>query len=248
MLYYSMCFSLPGKSKNNQYLYCLALLYKTLKGSGTIRAGDDFVVMTDAETIEVFKTFTCMRGAKFVVVEEQPKTVREMMTYKYKFATLAKLPDGVSVTYLDADMLAVRPLRLQLPDDSLAVFPEGKPEDTNYCGDRPLSNPCGFTAGFFAYRLGPNVRRMFSSILEEMGKEDKGFYTLDQPYFNHAISALKVAPDGTLTGDAICLPADFVSFNGHNNPGATLLNFCGEPGDDAFHYVKMINWFLSRAS
>ena len=231
MLYYSFVFALEGK-KPNEYLSCLTLLYRTLQTNGALRPNDEYVVMTDKATLEVVKQSPALKGIRWLV-RQAPKTVYEGMRWKYDFPTLVNLPDGTLTCYLDVDVLVARPIRLLLPDDSLGVFPEGNATDSNYCGDTPLDAPTGATAGIFAYRWGPRVRGMFSTILENMAKEDKGFYTLDQPYFNHALR------DG-----AIYLPPDFISFNGHNNPGATLLNFCGEPGDGGFHFNKMLNYYL----
>ena len=65
VLYYSFVFTLEGK-KTNEYLYCLMLLWRTLN-QGTLRAGDQYVVMTDPETLERIKPLSCLRGIRWLV-------------------------------------------------------------------------------------------------------------------------------------------------------------------------------------
>jgi hypothetical protein len=217
-------------------------MYASLKKKGAFMPGDHFIVMTDVDTGKYLSTFGILKDVKYLIMSH-PKSVYEMMKWKYQLPDLLpNLPDNVVFTYIDTDILALRPFQSYLPPDYLCVFAEGAANDPNYCGE---GNECaiydpprkGYTAGFFQYKLGPKTRAFFKRVLEDM-EAPKKYYTLDQPYFNKHLH----------TNDTkfVELSTNFICMNGHNTlQSATLLNCCGDPGDDAFHFSKQLQFWLS---
>ena len=236
MLFYTICFTLPGRqAKQNSYVHCLMLLYKSLHTSGSLKGDDKFIVVCDEATCQYLRTLPLFAGVGYAIVP-QPKTLKEGMALKY----LLRLKGDELVVYCDTDLLARKPVRPVLDPDTLCVFPEGAPTDTNYCGEAstPLPLPAGFTAGFFAYRSGPRVYEFFDTILADLKRGGETFYTLDQPYFNRALVGRRIQ----------VLPRTFVSFNGHGlKPETHLINLAGDPGDGEFHLTKQLGMYLALA-
>lgn len=237
-IFYTICASLKAP-KENQYVYCLLTMFWSLKKKGAFMPGDNFIVITDVDTAKYLSTFPLLKEIKTLIMSH-PKSVYEMMKWKYMLPDLIpNLPTDQVYTYIDTDILALRPFQSYLPEDYLCVFAEGVWNDPNYCGEgneKATYDPPrkGYTAGFFQYKLGPTVRTFFKRVLEDM-EQPKKYYTLDQPYFNKHLHAAKYVEHNT----------NFISMNGHKNiQQATLLNCCGEPGDDAFHFSKQLQFWL----
>ena len=228
--------------KQNQYVYCLLTMYASLKKKGAMQPGDHFIVMCDIDMAKHLSTISLLKDIKTIIMSH-PKSVYEMMKWKYMLPDLIPtLPTDQVYTYIDTDILALRPFQTYLPADYLCVFAEGDANDPNYCGEgneKTTYDPPrkGYTAGFFQYRLGSSVRAFFKRVLEEM-EAPKKYYTLDQPYFNKHLHypETKFVEHNT----------NFMSMNGHKNlKDATLVNCCGEPGDDAFHFQKQLQFWLA---
>jgi hypothetical protein len=231
MIFYSILFSL-GKPQENQYIYMLMLLYKSLVRTGSIGPQDKFFVVADEPTIEYARTFHSLASVLWVPAPAV-KTLKDGMLYKYLFRPKV---DEV-VVYLDCDFLAKKKVSFDLKPDTLAVLPEGPSTDTNYCGDAPLASKAGVSAGFFVFRHGPRCKQILDDIAKAVAKCDKNFYTLDQPHFNHALQGKE---------NVAVINPTAVSFNGHGNLGAaTLINCAGIPGDGEFHFKKMMDFAMT---
>ena len=234
MIFYTICFSL-GDPKNNQYIYSLLLLVKTMKKTRMMQSGDVFYIITDPQTSVTLSTFQILSDAKLILLNK-PESVYDGMKWKYLFPGLVKCSEDI-ITYIDVDFLALKPLRVYLPPDYICVYPEGKSDSDNYTTTPNAikeAKPNGYTAGFFSYRYGPSVQSTFAKILKDL-EQPKKFYCLDQPYFNDNLDMRRV----------IEFDAKMISFNGHTNmPNATLLNCCGDPGNSYLHFAKQFQFYL----
>lgn len=233
MIFFTVLFTLPGKkATENLYVSMFLMLLKTLLKTGTLTTNDTFYVMTDAATAELLPP-----NVKALVLP-QPTTLLEGISWRYKFFDYVEPDEGSTYLYIDTDHLAIKETRLSISPDTIAVYPEGKPDDTNYCGTLgwKLSHP-GLAAGFWAIRPGPKTLRtlkLVSRIIEQ--HKDAGFYTVEQPMWNMGIT------DHT---PLVYFDPRFISFNGHgDNKLAHFINLAGEPGDGFFHYNKMFRMFL----
>ena len=234
-IYYSILFSL-GDAKANQYVYCLMLQLRALVRTKMLGALDQFVLLCDQKTQKVMEGIAIPPNFKMLLVPS-PKTLEEGMMLKFAFPRLAKVPEGEQLIYMDLDMLPIRKIEIDVPANSFVAYPEGRPDDKNYCGDSGLALPAGCSGGFFAYRWCPAVAALFQEVLERIGWAKEKYYTLDQPHYNRALAA-----------HIACVkffPHEIVSFNGNTNQKtAAFINCCGDPGDSGFHFRKMLEFFL----
>ena len=233
MIFYTILFSL-GDPAQNEYVYCCMIWLKSLFASGTVQKGDRVAILCDTETLNHIKTINIFKvpGVELVQVPKQ-KDCREGMSLKYVFR-----PTGDDVVvYSDVDQIFRKPFRVDLPPDTLLVYPEGDIAHPNYRGDYPLSGGTGFTAGIWAYRPGVKVTKFLDETLHICQVSPKKFYTLDQPHFNMAIAVVR--PELKLMAKSA------ISFNGNNDlKEAAVLNLCGDPGYGSSHLTKMLDMLL----
>lgn len=229
MLFYTVLFSL-GKPEDNYYFYMMMLMYKSLVRTESIGPDDRFFVIADEATAAYGRTFRSLSSVLWVPVPAV-RTLKDGMLLKYIFRP--KVDE--TVLYLDCDFVAKGKVRFDLPPDTIAVLPEGKPTDSNYCGDFTLTSVYGASAGIFAFRYGPRIKAILDEIGLRVMKCEKGYYTLDQPHFNAVLQNQKVAT----------IRPEIVSFNGHGDVrSALLINCAGIPGAGSFHFGKMMEFFL----
>lgn len=235
MIINSVVFSL-GEPKDNLYIQMFLLSYwSLLKHSVFNPKADQYILTCDKETAEyIQKTFPLIQQIKYLIVPK-PKNCYDGMKLKYVLPFVYDVGKN-PVLYIDVDVFAFRPFRLWCPEDSIVAHPEGSITDSNYCGDMDFKGygSHGYTAGFFGYSWGQRVKGVFASIINDIENIPKKYYTLDQPYFNKYLKYVQVIPlSSTLSG------------NGHGNlDNCMFINCCGEPGDGAFHYNKMLQLYL----
>ena len=208
----------------------LMILYASLKKTKSLVCGDMFYLMADDATANIVRGVPGLSEI-IVIPMPTPATLLEGMSWRYQFHRHTDVMFQ-NVCYLDVDMICLKQFKLQISDrDILCVYPEGSSSDNNYSGaQKPLKGLVGYSSTLFAYNLGEHVLQLFEGILYKMRVEPENHYTLDQPYFNHALQAFS---------RFVQLPDTLLSFNGHNNmPGAYFINYAGSPGDGAFHFLK----------
>lgn len=235
MIFYSILF---GEPKKNMYVYMFYLLVNTLITTKTFDVNNDiYVVMCTEPIAKQLEQFNIHKLLKVLIVKE-PESVYDGMKLKYMFPFLVNVGDHVCV-YLDCDLLAIKPCRLYLPNDYICVYAEGVATDSNYCGSSAFIGQTkaerGYTAGCFAFRFGPVVAESFKAMLKSMDETAERFYTLDQPHFNKYLNHNRVVE----------LQKGYLSFNGAGMDKAFMINCCGEPGNDEFHFLKFIQFYVS---
>ena len=217
------------------------MLLQSLLKTKTLQATDTYVIMVDLETWQVLHTISLFKQPNIdLIIMPTPKTILEGMTWRYRLHRQMDIL-GKTVCYMDVDMLCVRNMKIELPDvkDMLLVFPEGKPDDSNYTGNTiPLTRPYGVSSGFFIYKCGPKVLQCMEEVYYKIRTQTTEYYTLDQPHFNKALE------------DKLFfhyLSHKTLSFNGHNIDPAdppVFINCCGDPGSGHFHLLKMLQFFI----
>jgi hypothetical protein len=239
MIYLTTLFSFEYPKKN-WYVYCFVISFKTAISVGFVKEGDTWVVATDEETAQLVINILgkIPPWLSFHIIPK-PANIHEgiMLRYLWRPASF-----GETVMYMDVDIIALRPMPTVVIDDTLLVNIEGHPDDSNYCGDKPLKLAVGLTAGIFAYNYGPNVRDMFDGIIADMRKDGPGkYYTIDQPYFNHAIAAFP---------RPLCIPIPpIVCFNKQSyKDSAIFVNFCGDCGSGFNHFEKMFTFYVANST
>jgi hypothetical protein len=236
--FYSILFSL-GPAKENRYLDCLQIQLAALRRTKMLRDDDRYVLLCDKETAEEVKKMILIPKQLRILIAPKPKSLYEGMRLKYLFPFVVSPPlhpNEVAI-YLDLDVMPIRQCDFfKAPAETILCVPEGDPTRPDYCGDKPLNQRFGITAGFFVYRWGQKMMAFFNEMLRVLDAGRSDFYTLDQPHFNHLLDRVNCK--------AYFQPT-FISFNGHGNlKEAFFVNFAGEPGDSVFHATKMLRFFI----
>ena len=237
---FTVLFTLPGKDpEENKYVKMAHMMFYSLRLAGH---GDRFYLMADDLTWAAFRKHD-LSGARDVihVVIPRPATLLEGIARRYEFFNrVGAYSTEETYHYLDVDHLCVKPFKLALSPDTIAVLPEGGREDPNYCGEGAWArlDHHGLAAGFWAIRPGPDMLALLDEICASVRRGPHNFYTCEQPHFNATI---------TNKTRAVYFDPALVSFNGHGvNEKTRFLNLAGCPGDADFHYEKMaaicLNW------
>ena len=234
MIFYTILFSL-GDPRKNEYIWCCMIWLKSLITSGSLQKEDKVAILCDTDTLKHLKTINLFRLVQNLELVEvpKPKDAREGMELKYVFRP--KIDE--TIVYADVDQIFRRPFRLELPPDTLCLYPEGDITHPNYRGDYPLKGGQGYTAGIWAYRPGVKVTEFLDKTLQVCKASNKNFYTLDQPHFNYCLILTK--PQMKVMNKNV------ISFNGNNDlKEAAVLNLCGDPGVGHCHFSKMLDMLL----
>jgi hypothetical protein len=220
----------------NKYIPIFCTWLSKLIQNGGLGRDDFLLISIDERTIQHLKTNAGILGTLLSYLK---------CPYAFKiFPAPATLLDGMKIRYtahdfkqdaymyLDIDILVMKPLRLivdQTENAKLYICTEGTLRDPNYGADMSSTDDPGYTSAVFMVTA-PWVMEVLCRRVGEL-YEDKGYYTLDQPFYNRAVYMMP--RDSRIT--------KYVSYNGHNysKDDTVLLNCGGEPGRDKIHYDKI---------
>jgi len=232
MYFYSVIFG------DVSYVYMAMMMLKSMQSV----VSEGHILLISRDLIDIVQTLNFFGDPRFkILVVPPPLDIYEGMRYRYR------LPDffdctGRDFTYIDCDMLYVRPYTVPIPPDSFMVYNEGPIDDICYCGSKDFmttspSTQKGLTSGFFMFNYGPRVAATFRRILASMDCPQR-FYTLDQPHFNKALYS---------EGEPVYLLDDtFMSNNMHTHlDTCSFVSFCGVPGNGSLHFGKMFDVFTT---
>jgi hypothetical protein len=267
---YTNLFTLEGRDeKKNKYIdmYYVWLLY--IIKYGQLTTSDYCITLTDKITSAYIKTtpifnVLVMKIPNFKIVEyNQPKNIKEGMLQRYRINNILDsiIPSSYFI-YLDIDVLIINNIRNmfknELNDNITSIYL--KPEDHILSGlyygeiatedDKALiMNKCpnmpGFTSGIFAWKNSKDIKDFLKLILEKATENDKELYTIDQPFFNESVFNYFFKKIGVFRFNILS-----PNIVGHNifstqaNSETVLLNFCGIPGDDEFHWNKILTQLI----
>jgi hypothetical protein len=267
---YTNLFTLEGRDeKKNKYIdmYYVWLLY--IIKYGQLTTSDYCITLIDSVTFAHIKTsplFNMLsnRIPKFKVVEyNQPKTIKDGILQRYYINDIVDSINPLSYfIHLDIDVLVINNIRYmfrnELNDNNTAIYlrPEDHILTSNYYGELAtdedkalIMNKCpnmpGFSAGIFAWKNSKDIRDFFELILAKAKETDKELYTVEQPFFNAAIFNYFFKKIGVFRFNILS-----PNIVGHNifstqaNSETVLLNFCGIPGDDEFHWNKILTQLI----
>lgn len=242
MIFHSILFSV-NSAKENCYVYMLMMLLHSLLKTKSLQDTDTYVIMVNADVSNLLQSIELFRRPNIkIIVMPDPKTLIDGMAWRYQLHRMMDII-GQTVCYLDVDMLCVRPMKVDIPDDvegAILVCPEGANDDTNYsASEHPLRLPCGVTSGFFIYKCNHLVLQLMEETYYNIRTHSVQYYTLDQPHFNKALQ------DKPFVN---YMNPKTLSFNGHNidpSDPPVFINCCGDPGSGHFHLLKMLQFFIA---
>lgn len=237
--------------KENKYVDMFIMWLSQCIKCANLQTNDILRIHMDTRTLEYMNTNTILGTLladipfKYMTIPFlPPKNLLEGMMHKY---TIVPYTQDIFM-YCDIDIYitkSIHTLTDTMVPNTLYLCREGSMTDKNYSADLPSeyvinSKMCGFSAGKFSI-YGANIYTTFLSMIQSLclAKQNTDYYTVEQPYFNHAI--LKYLHTIQINTDVFDIPN--VSFNGHNyKKGVTVFFDCGgEPGNGEVHYTKMLN-------
>jgi hypothetical protein len=274
VILYTNLFTLKGKSvSQNKYveMYYIWLFY-IIKYASLYR-NDQVITLIDTETYKYIKdknTFCILQSkiSNFKVIEyEQPTTIKAGIIHRYYIEKIISNTINESYyMYLDIDVLLINDIhkvfkKYNIKENKTTLFlqPEENILGSNYYGElasdedkakikQICPNLPGFSSGIYAWKNNSNIHNFFNMIIKKANENSKELYTVEQPFFNAAIFHYMFKEQGKIyfnIFDSKLVDTNQYAFNLH--PDTVLLNFCGIPGDDNFHWDKMFTQLLINA-
>ncbi len=254
---YTNLFTLKHKPVEENLYICMYIVWLIyLIESQSLSKEDIHVLVVDERTLEYLKQRTSFSTlARSLPSQIQilktvpPESLLEGCMYKY-----LKIPFATDcLMYCDIDILPVQSLRKLFEDElnpGLYVHKEGFLSNPNYSGtlfDHSMlsEGTPGLSAGKFVI-VGQDIYssffESFQELLKSPSEEWKTYYTLEQPLFNKVCYTLK--DKGVQLSTLLFKKPHLLTNSFLANPDTTLLDFCGEPGNASFHFLKIFNTFI----
>lgn len=198
----------------------------------------------------------------------QPTSIKEGMIQRYNVEYIIKHGPSEETNpyylYLDVDVLVFQDIRKlflnvsKLSDKTLLFLrSESTIEMPQYYGEimteeerlflQTLSRPVpGFSSGIFGWNNNIHIREFMFHVIHHSLNNSNNYYTIDQPFFNGAVF-------NYLFRDIRKMRMCIIHPNliAHNelstflNTTYVLGNYCGEPGNEAFHWEKIFHELVS---
>ena len=273
VIIYTNLFTLEGRDeKKNKYIdmYYIWLLY--IIKYAQLKDCDQCITQIDSVTFAHIKTsllfnMLSKRIPNFKVVEyNQPRNIKEGILQRYYMDDIVDSSNSSShFIHLDIDVLVINNIRNMLKNEldnnitTIILRPEEHILGSNYYGELAtdedktlIMNKCpnmpGFSAGIFAWKNSKDIGEFFKLILEKAKESDKELYTVEQPFFNAAVFNYFFKNIGVFRFNILS-----PNIVGHNifsvqtNSETVLLNLCGIPGDEEFHWNKILTQLILTA-
>ena len=267
MLLYTVCFTKKGiQPENNKYISMFFIWLRYLEVYGGVTATDTICVIMDSETkryIDTFQTVNVIQIPYTSIEFEQPSTAQEGTQYRYRIYESGLITDKLQVCYMDVDMLIIKDIHwieheLTQNSNALLVYPEYTLRHFTYLGEQTeedmiffdefpdvyTTHP-GMTSTFFAFS-GLLLNEPFQELISKMKTSEIEHYTLDQPFFNRMILWHSYKKQ---TFEISFVQKKAIAYNTLRNrcsEEACIINYCGEPGNQEFHWMKMFMAVLSE--
>jgi lipopolysaccharide biosynthesis glycosyltransferase len=275
LIVYTNLFTLTNRDvKVNKYIDMYYIWLFNIFKYGQLNADDYCVSFIDEHTLEYIENkpilkWLSMKFSNFVIIPyAQPKTIKEGILKRYDIDSILEVTKHIenpAYLYLDIDVLVmndIRPLfRSQsMQKTTLYLRTEGvitnhlyygdliTPEEMHLLRDKNMLHMPGFSAGIYGWNNNATAKQFFRFIIELAAKIDKELYTVEQPFFNAAVFNYFFKEQGIFN---IALFDQTRVIDNHmvqpNTTEIILINFCGIPGDDSFHWDKLLQQLFIQA-
>jgi hypothetical protein len=263
--------------KVNKYIDMYYIWLFNLFKYGRLSKDDYCITLIDETSLQHIKNNQILQWlstqfSNFVILPYvQPKTIKEGMLKRYNIDPIVELTSRLSnptYLYLDIDVLAMNDLRplfyqhtaVAQNKASLYLRPEGVITSGLYYGElitqeeqqlleaKNMQQMPGFSSGIYGWNNSAITKHFFRFIIDLAEKADKDFYTVDQPFFNAAVFNYFFREAGIF--NITLLDQSKVIDNRMMRPQTTeiiLVNLCGIPGDDQFHWDKLLHQLFIQA-
>ena len=242
--------------KDNKYVQIFTLWLSQLIRDGGMRSTDALYLYIDTETMNYldsnFAFCNLIRIIPFnlkIFKFEQPATLLDGMMLKYVY----NMYEQDIYMYCDIDILFVKSIHLlidTMKPNTLCLHVEGTIHDTNYGEaftpdelELLKGNNPGFSAGKFII-YGKELHEEFVTQITALKNSitTPPFYTLEQPILNKVMYNIDISK---IILDIATLSHLSISTNNNTFTEQTvLLDMMGIPGDDTFHFDKVLNAYI----
>lgn len=223
----------------------------------------------------MFRTlyFNILKTTNFMIIPySQPTSIKMGMLQRYMIDGLLDYTKSIAelhpiYIYLDLDVLIMSDIRTSkfstvFQDDDkkektkLFLNKEMQMIGPNYYGQLMTEDEKnvlianrvdGFTSGTFGWQNNKSIVMFMHHILSRAFSTEKLFYTVDQPFFNSAIVHYIFREPNNIV--MIIMDESKIVSNKigcHLDSNCLFANFCGEPGNDSFHWNKILHQFISQ--
>jgi len=265
---YTNLFTLGHHNKTkNKYIDMFFIWLMYVVKFAALKTGDVCVMLIDEVTFAHLSTnpilhMLCQRIPQCKIIHyPQPTHIKAGMLERFNLHRYMDLSHSLNI-YLDIDVLVIQNIRQMIVDpvmDQITTFyvkQEGELLHTNYYGELAseedktlIASTCptmtGFTSGIFAWKNAKDVHEFFNMVVERAKADTQEYYTVDQPYFNAAVFHYLFKKNNVCRFQPLlphCVGHNL--FSTQVQPHTVLLNFCGIPGDDDFHWNKILNQLI----
>lgn len=264
-------------AKVNKYIDMYYIWLFNLFRYGHLTPHDYCITFIDETTLQHIKDnqilkWLSIQFSNFVMLPyRQPLTIKEGILKRYDIDPILDLTtraNNPTYLYLDIDVLVMNDLRPLLTQNepekinktTLYLRTEGiitnhlyygdliTPEELQLLVNKNMQQMPGFSAGIYGWNNNLSAKRFFKYITELAEKTDKELYTVEQPFFNAAVFNYFFKEPGVF--NIALFDKARVIDNQMMRPNTTeisLVNFCGIPGDDNFHWDKILQQLFIQA-
>jgi len=239
---YTILFTIPDKEKNKYVDMFLIWLSCVVKNAG-LTADDKLVILIDEKSLKMLNQNIIKLLLGKLICEHSfiicpPVTnMKEGALMRYNIFDYSQ----TALMYLDIDILVLKDIHRDF-EDKIYIHPEGPLTDNNYGASITIDKEGrpGFSSGKFV--IGSKGLRdvLFSHVNTFSEKNSDIYFTLDQPYYNEAL--LYISPE-YLNMDTFVPPLLSINMHHYNPKTTVLLDFMGMPGDESFHWDKILSTF-----
>lgn len=218
------------------------------------------------ETSQVYQLFKSKISNFKAIPYKQPVTIKEGAIQRYNISKLLEATSYLThldplYLYLDVDVLIVNDIRQLFNSDNellskttIYIKTEGNSilegcyygeliteEEKYILRDKKLEHMPGFSSAIYGWRNSKNIRAFFDMILKRVSENKTELYTIDQPFYNGVMFNYLFQETGLF--NFVILDTKKIGHNTlgvHTCPDIVLINFCGVPGNDMFHWDKVL--------
>lgn len=235
---------------------------------GKVNEDDRICVVVDKETKKYLDSLGSVSiiQLQYTIIEfEQPMTIQEGCQFRYRIYESGLIKEKTSLCYMDVDMLVIQDIhwieeQLTLTPEALLVYPEYTIRHFTYLGDLTAEDMeffeefpelyekhPGMTSTLFGF-LGNLLKEPFEELLSKMCQSKDMYYTLDQPFFNRMVlwNCYKKRNFEISFLHKSCIA--YNELRHRCSKDAKVINFCGEPGNQDFHWIKMYMAVLAEVT
>jgi hypothetical protein len=266
MIVFTNLFTIKEKEPSeNRYVDMFWIWCKYMEKYSGLTETDKVYLLVDSRTCEYMESVIKYLPIDLIYTMleyKPPLNGLEGMLRRYSFLSYPMIDPSETILYMDIDVLCMRNIKSiesQVPMNSLYLWGENKLIDDFHLGEiltaqklriiveNNLSEHIGFNAGWFLFK-GEELNKLFLEVVIRCKNGRQDCICFEQPYFCEVV--FEVLFQGFLPTIQIQFANKtwFQTTNTFNlsNSKNLFINFCGDPGQEKTHWLKMFGAILNN--